>query len=187
MPQTQHFFIDESGNPTFYANRKRPLWEEPDFDPVLMLGMIVVEDRKALRKQILDFREQLLANPLLNSIHSVTQPDWFFHASKDHSDIRLKFFEFLYNLEGVQCYIVIGLLRDYTKTQKTSIEGVQCYIVIGRKNPAIFHSKHNGNASEFYFDVLNKLLARFDFTDDGIYKFYLSQRQSNTMERFETA
>jgi hypothetical protein len=36
MPQTQHFFIDESGNPTFYANRKRPLWEEPDFDPVLM-------------------------------------------------------------------------------------------------------------------------------------------------------
>ena len=164
MPQTQHFFIDESGNPTFYANRKRPLWEEPDFDPVLMLGMIVVQDRKALRKQILDFREQLLVNPLLNSIHSVTQPDWFFHASKDHSDIRLKFFEFLYNLEGVQCYIVIG-----------------------RKNPAIFHSKHNGNASEFYFDVLNKLLARFDFTDDGIYKLYLSQRQSNTMERFETA
>lgn len=164
MQNAQHFFIDESGNPTFYAKRKIPLWDEPDFDPVLMLGMVVVEDRKELRKQILNLREQLLVNPLFNTIHSVTKTDWFFHASKDHSDIRLKFFEFLYNLEGVKCYIVIG-----------------------RKNPVIFHSKHNGKASEFYFDVLHKLLARFEFTDDGNYKLYLSERQSNTMDRFEKA
>lgn len=164
MSKTYHFFIDESGNPNFYAKRKRPLWDEPDFDSVLMLGMIVVEDRKILRKQILNFREQLLINPLFNSIHSVTRPDWFFHASKDHSDIRLKFFEFL-----------------------ASLDGIECYIVIGRKNPTIFHNKHNGKASEFYFDLLNKLLARFDFNEESSYKLYLSQRQSNTMDRFESA
>lgn len=164
MSTTHHFFIDESGNPNFYAKRKRPLWDEPDFDPVLMLGMVVVEDRKTLRKQILDFRENLLANPLFQGIHSISQPDWFFHASKDHSDVRLKFFEFL-----------------------TTLDTVKFYVVIGRKNPSIFHAKHNGNASEFYFDVLNKLLARYDFKADETYKLYLSQRQSNTMERFQSA
>ena len=30
MSQQFFFFIDESGDPNFYARRKRPLWTEPN-------------------------------------------------------------------------------------------------------------------------------------------------------------
>ncbi len=163
MAQTS-LFIDESGNPAFYAKGKRPLWDKPDFEPVLMLGMAVTGDRRALREKVLDFQREILADDLFNTIFSVRQPDWFLHASKDHFEVRLKFIELLRRLDDIKMHVVIG-----------------------RKNPEIFHSKHNGNAAEFYFDVLNKLLTRFDFLPEGNYSLYLSERQSNTLDRFEQA
>lgn len=164
MTQKFYFFIDESGDPNFYGRHHRPLWLEPDFEPVLMLGMVVVRNRRWLREQVISFQQKILADPLYSSIYSVSQPAWFLHASKDHSDVRLKFFE---------------MLRD--------LEGLEVYIVIGRKLPDLFHAKHNKKASEFYFDLLNKLLTRFNFDPGRQCQLYLSQRQSNTMERFEEA
>ena len=164
MSKQFYFFIDESGDPNFYGRRKRPLWIEPDFEPILMLGMVVVENRKVLRQKILDFQTQIISDPLFNTINSVSKPNWFLHASKDHGDIRLKFIEFL---------------REQTD--------IKCSVVIGRKIPDIFHSKHNGNAAEFYFDMLNKLLSEYKFEDEMEYKLYLSGKQSNTEERFRNA
>ena len=164
MSKQLYFFIDESGDPNFYARRKRPLWTEPSFEPVLMMGMIVVENRKVLRKKIIDFQNYILSDPLFNTIPSVTKLNWFLHASQDHSDVRLKFIEFL-------------------RKQKD----VECYVAIGRKQPDIFHNKHNENAAEFYFDLLNKMLSQFDFKKEGKFTLYLSQKQSNTVERFQKA
>jgi hypothetical protein len=164
MTKQYYFFIDESGNPDFYAKRHRPLWTEPNFDPVLMLGMIVVENRKDLRKKVLGFQNRILTDPLFNSIFSVNQPNWFLHASQDHVEVRLKFIEFL---------------REQTN--------IKCYVVIGRKNPDIFHNKHNSKASEFYFELLDKLLTRFNYEKDDNCTLYLSQRQSNTVEKFTNA
>jgi hypothetical protein len=163
MSQTS-FFIDESGSPNFYAKGKRPLWMEPDFEPVLMLGMIVVQDRRALRKKVLDFQQAILNDPLFIGISSISKPNWYFHASKDHPDVRLKFIEFIRKLEDVSCYIAIG-----------------------RKLPEVFHQKHNGRPEEFYFDLMNKMLALYDFETQNRYMLYLSQRQSSTIDRFEMA
>jgi hypothetical protein len=164
MSKKLYFFIDESGDPHFYAKGKRPLWTEPTFEPILMLGMIAVEDRRALRQKVLDFQNSILADPLYNTIPSVMKPNWFLHASKDHVDVRLKTIEFIRTLEDVKFYVVIG-----------------------RKIPEIFHSKHNGNSTEFYFDLLNKVLSQHEFEDETEYKLYLSAKQSNTEERFRNA
>lgn len=164
MRRKLYFFIDESGDPTFYAGRKRPLWIEPFFDPVLMLGMVVIENRGVLAKKILEFQENILNDPLFNTISSVVKGNWFLHASNDHVEVRLKFFEFLRQQEDIKCYVAIG-----------------------RKNPEIFHNKHNGNATEFYFDLLNKLLSRFDYKEDERHMLFLSERKSNTQERFLNA
>lgn len=159
-----YFFIDEAGDPNFYGHRKKALFESPDFERLLMLGMIITTDRRALRRQVLNFQEVILSDPLFNTIYSVKKPGWFLHASKDHSDIRLKFFEFLRNLQGIEAYVVIG-----------------------RKSPEIFRTKHNSNAAEFYFDLLNKLLNLHQFNTETRYSLFLSQKQSSTMERFEAA
>lgn len=100
----------------------------------------------------------------MNSIYSVTQPHWYLHARSDHSDINLKMVEFL---------------RQYNDFKFSS--------VIGRKIPEIFINKHNGNSTEFYFDLIHKLLELVSFETNCNYHLYLSQRQSNTVQRFSTA
>ncbi|MBS1664897.1 MAG: DUF3800 domain-containing protein [Bacteroidetes bacterium] len=160
----KYIFIDESGNPQFYAKRKRPLWTEPNFVPIICLGMVTTDDRIRLRKEIVDFQNQILNDILLNSIYSVSKPDWFLHACKDHSDINLKTVEFLRKLDGFQFHAVIG-----------------------RKIPEIFIRKHNGNATEFYFDLIHKLLALYPPTEDTHYNLFLSQRNNNTAQRFAQA
>lgn len=161
---TRFIFIDESGNPQFYAKRKRPLWIEPDFVPVMFLGMIITEDRRALREKVTDFQQSVLKDPLLNSIYSVAQPGWYLHARADHSDINLKTVEFI-----------------------RSLDGFEFHAVIGRKIPEVFIHKHNGNHNEFYFDMLHKLLELNGLDPGYKYNLYLSQRHSNTEQRFSEA
>ncbi len=161
MKQHQYLFIDESGSPQFYAKRKRPLWTEEGFVPIICLGMVSTDDRVALRKSVNEFQQSVLHDPLLNTIFSVSQPGWFLHARNDHSDINLKAVEF------------IRQLTDF-----------KFRAVIGRKVPDIFFNKHNGNATEFYFDLIHKLLSLQPLTEDTCYHLYLSQRQSNTEQRF---
>ena len=160
----KYIFIDETGSPQFYARRKRPLWIEPGFVPVICMGMVTTDNRVTLRKSVLDFQRQIHDDPLLNSIHSVTQPGWCLHARCDHSDINLKMVEFLRQLEGFRFSAVIG-----------------------RKIPEIFFNKHNGNATEFYFDLIHKLLELDSLEADVTYGLYLSQRHSNTEQRFAEA
>jgi len=160
----QYIFIDESGSPQFYAKRKRPLWTDPGFVPIICLGMVSTDNRVRLRKNVIEFQQCVLADILFNSIYSVRQPGWFLHARADHSDINLKAVEFLRGLEGFQFHAVIG-----------------------RKIPEIFTRKHNGSATEFYFDLIHKLLALHPLTEDSSYHLYLSQRQSSTDQRFAQA
>gem|GEM_PF-2289817 len=104
------------------------------------------------------------AKKIIEAVYSVRQPGWFLHACNDHSDINLKTVEFLRRFEGFRFHAVIG-----------------------RKIPEIFIRKHNGNATEFYFDLIHKLLALHPLTEDTSYHLFLSQRQSNTEQRFKQA
>lgn len=158
---SQYIFIDETGSPQFFAKRKRPLWTEPDFMPIICLGMVSTDNRVRLRKKVVDFQQYILKDILFNSIYSVRQPGWFLHASKDHWEISLKTIEFLRGLEGFRFHAVIG-----------------------RKIPEVFMRKHNGNATEFYFDLIHKLLALHPFAPDINYRLFLSHRHNNTVQRF---
>jgi hypothetical protein len=160
----QYIFIDESGSPQFYARRKRALWTEPGFVPIICLGMVSTDNRVRLRKNVFDFQYCVLHDSLFNTIYSVRQPGWFLHARSDHTHINLKAVEFLRGLEGFRFHAVIG-----------------------RKIPEIFTRKHNGNATEFYFDLIHKLLALHPLTEDTRYHLFLSQRHSNTEQRFTQA
>ena len=157
----QFIFIDETGGPQFFGKRRRPLWTDPNFVPIICLGMVSTDDRVRLRNAVLDFQQSILNDVLFNSIFSVRQPGWFVHARTDHSDVNLK---------------TVELLR--------SLEGFRFHAVIGRKIPDIFIRKHNGNATEFYFDLIHKLLALHPLREDTSYHLFLSERHSNTEQRF---
>lgn len=164
IPKT-YLFIDESGDPVFYGNRKKLLVGTEGFQPYLIIGMIETDNRKALRKAVVGFMYSIKADNLYNSIPSVaTDKGWFVHASGDHPEIRAKFFELLRNLEGYKAHIVIA-----------------------RKDRNIFNRKYNNSPTDFYFDVLHHLLNNRLKDTHRQYKLYLSQRGNNSLHRFQEA
>jgi hypothetical protein len=160
----KYLFIDESGDPVFYGNRKKLLVGMEGFQPYLIIGMIETSDRKALRKAVVEFMDNIKADLLYRSIPSINTEGWFVHARGDHPEIRAKFFELLRNLEGFKAHIVIA-----------------------KKDLNIFNRKHNNNPTEFYFDVLHHLLNGKLIDVECSYNLYLSQRGNNSLHRFQTA
>jgi hypothetical protein len=119
----KYLFIDESGDPDFYGNRKKLLVGSDGFQPYLILGMIETSDRKKLRKAVIAFMKNIKSDDLYNSIPSIaSDKGWYVHARGDHPEIRAKFFELLRGLEGFKAHIVIA-----------------------KKDLSIFNRKHNNN------------------------------------------
>lgn len=91
-PKKTYLFIDESGDPVYYGNRKKLLVGADGFQPYLIIGMIITNDRKALRKAVVNFMENIKADSLYNSIPSVAADrGWHVHARGDHPEIRGNF------------------------------------------------------------------------------------------------
>jgi len=157
-------FIDESGSADFFGIKRRPLWLDEDFVPILMIGLIITKKRSKLRKEVELFRQEILKDPLYNEIYSIKKVGWYPHARTDHSEVRAKFFE---------------LIRE--------MDYIDCYIVIARKNPERFIAKHNGKAKEFYFDILSKLIHQVPFEDYNTYQLYLSKLHKHTVKDFTDA
>jgi len=160
-----YIFIDESGDPVFYGNRKKLLLGEEGFQPYLIIGLIETPDRIKLRRAVLEFINDIKADPMYNSIPSIiSNKNWFVHARGDHPEVRAKFFE---------------MLRD--------LSGFKAHIVIAKKHLTIFNKKHNNNPTEFYFDVLHHLMRGRLTSDAVFYNLYLSQRGNDTLHYFEKA
>lgn len=161
---SQYLFIDECGDPNFYGAKRKLLLGEKGYQPLLLMGMLSTENRKALREQVLAFQHQILQDELYNSIPSVAKPNWYLHAKDDHPEVRAKFFECL-----------------------RSLPDFSIHIVIGRKKLDIFNRKHNNNPTEFYFDLLHHLLKGCMHDEQREHSIYLAQRAKNNLTRFQAA
>lgn len=150
-------FIDESGDAEFFGKRGKQLWTETGWNSLLIMGLVQTNDRKSLRKEILEIHEQILTDPLYGGIPSLEKENHFFHASVDHAEIRAAFFQFLRK-------------RDDFK----------CYFVITRKNPEQFITHFEKNTTKFYFHCVKQLLELIDFDKKKKHIFYLSSRAKTT-------
>lgn len=73
IPITKSYlFIDESGDPAFYGNRKKLLVGTQGYQPYLIIGMIETDNRKALRKAVVNFMNSIKTDRLYNSIPSIS-------------------------------------------------------------------------------------------------------------------
>ena len=160
-----YFFIDESGDPAFYASGNRSIVGTEGYKPLLLIGMIKLEDKKGIRNAILSFIDELKNDPLYNTLPCITNPKgWYLHASYDNLEVQIKFIDFLRKLDGFKFYCVIG-----------------------RKRLDVFHKKHNKNESEFYFDLVYHLLKDRLNKEDTFYQVFLSARNKNTQHKLKEA
>lgn len=160
----KYLFIDESGDAAFYAKGKKLLIGSEGFQPLLSLGLLVVDEKKLIHNFVINFQKLVKQDILYNTLKCVSNPEWYLHARNDQLEIRSKFTEELRKFDDFMFFTVLG-----------------------RKRLDTFQSKHNGNESEFYFDLIHHLLKDRLTDENYFYQILLSNRTGNNAVKFKNA
>jgi hypothetical protein len=140
-PFDYHRYIDEAGDMSFFGKGGVPLEGLEGVSKSFMLGMVKYKSSlKEIRQILTDFMKSIEQDPYFNSFPSVKKRinsgGYYLHAKDDPPELRYKFFE---------------LMRsniDFT-----------IQVVVGRKDVTRFVNKHNKNETEFYADLLTRILT----------------------------
>lgn len=137
--KTEHRFLDETGDGTFYGKGRRLIVGENGVSLSFGMGIVRVDRSLAeVREEVRALPQHVEQDELLNPIPSVqkrmTKGGFYFHACKDTPDVRSVFLRYL---------------REFP---------CQAEVVMARKIPALFEKQHGGREDEFYADLLAHLI-----------------------------
>lgn len=159
--KTDHRFLDEAGDTTFYGKGKVPIIGSKDGVSLsFAIGMVKFKQPlQPIRDEIIRLQNQVITEPYFKDIPSiqkkVQKSGYYFHAKDDIPEVRKIFY-------------------DYIKTLDLSFEAV-----VGRKIYDIFTRKHNSKANEFYADLLSHLIKN-KFRLGGKLVLNIAERGSST-------
>jgi hypothetical protein len=128
------FFVDEAGDPNFYAKRsKRLIVGEEGCSRTLILGFVRAADPQQLRSKLSDVRVEIAGSKYLRDIPSISKSLAQFHAKDDCAEVRKMVFEVIERMDFAAQFIV------------------------ARKREHIFQNKYDGKCSAFYDDLIRML------------------------------
>ncbi|MBT1700276.1 DUF3800 domain-containing protein [Fulvivirgaceae bacterium PWU4] len=158
--KTNHRFLDEAGDTTFYGTGKIPVIGNNGVSLSFILGLVKFRDPlEDVRQRIIKLQQQVQNDPYYKGVPSIqkkiSKGNFYFHATDDPAEVRKTFFEFM---REIDC----------------SFEGV-----VARKIPRLYERKHNGNEIEFYADMLSHLLKN-KFQKQGKLVLNIAQRGKST-------
>jgi len=128
-----YFFVDESGDTIFYDRYGHLIIGKEGVSKILILGFIHTHDPKTIRQALFDLKNEVINDPYLKGIPSLTKTSIAFHAKDDCPEVREKFYKTVAQL-------------DFTAE-----------LFVARKILNIFNKKHHSNENEFYDDLVSKL------------------------------
>jgi len=129
-----YFFIDESGDPTFYNSKGEFIVGREGCSPILMLGFIKTTDPRPIRKALIKLRKEISEDEYLKDIPSIKKTSISLHAKDDCPEVREKVYKLLKTLDF--------------KSQ----------FVVARKREEIFSKRHKKNENIFYNEIATRLL-----------------------------
>ena len=97
--QTNYYFVDESGDTTFYNKRGKLILGSLGVSRFLMIGFIKTDDPSSLRKNLSILREEIKHDPYLHGIPSLKKSLISFHAKDDCPEVREKVFKLIGTLD----------------------------------------------------------------------------------------
>ncbi len=102
-----YFFVDESGDPTFYDRKGRYIVGKPGCSNVFMLGFVKTDNPSPLRRSLNSLRHDLCQDPSLKNIPSMRKTAVAFHAKDDCPPVKKAVFELLSTL-NFRSQIIVG-------------------------------------------------------------------------------
>lgn len=152
------YFVDESGDPTFYDRHGNLIVGQDGCSPILILGFIEVDDPHPMRVALADLHKELAENPYLDGIPSMKKTNLAFHAKDDCPEVR---------------QAVYGLLRTLN---------FKAQFIVARKKERVFQSTFHGKEDRFYDHLVTRLFQNVlhRHTENHI---YFSKRGSSTRQQ----
>lgn len=111
-PTRRHFYVDEAGDLTLFGRRAKILVGAEGVSWFFMVGLAQIESPSALRSDLRELRQSLLADPYLAGIPSM-RPERrktavSFHAKDDCPEVRREVFRLL---KGHAIKVVVAIRR----------------------------------------------------------------------------
>ncbi len=128
-----YFFVDESGDPTFYNAKGKFIVGTEGCSPLLILGFVETQKPRDIRRAVLRAQQSITSDPYLVSVPSLAKTAVAFHAKDDSPEVRYLFYKELKSLPFKSQFIV------------------------ARKTEHVFRSVHNADEDQFYDDVISRL------------------------------
>jgi len=119
------FFVDESGDATFYDRRGNLIVGQPGCSPILILGMVETQSPDALRQAILTLQQEVIHDPYFQEFPSLRRTAVALHAKDDVPEIRYRFFKLLSTLDFQAQFVVARkierVFRNNFKAQENAL------------------------------------------------------------------
>ncbi|MBI5653047.1 MAG: DUF3800 domain-containing protein [Chloroflexi bacterium] len=158
-----YFFVDESGDPTFYDRNGNLIVGQPGCSPILILGFIEATEPTLMRRALTELHREIAADDYLKDVPSIAKTNVAFHAKDDTPEIREKVFK---------------LIRTFD---------FKAQFVVARKIERVFRNTFQASERDFY-DYLISLLFENVLHRYSRNRIYFSQRGSRMRQaRLEEA
>jgi len=157
------YFVDESGDPTFYDRHGNLIVGQEGCSPILILGFVETSDPRSIRAALNDLHARIAATEYLKEVPSIKKSNVSFHAKDDCPEVRQAVFETLRPLD------------------------FKAQFVVARKIERIFRNSFHAKENEFYDYLISLLFENVlhRYTDNRV---YISQRGTRLrQERLEHA
>lgn len=116
-----YFFVDESGDPTFFDKRGNLIVGHQGCSSYFILGFIETQSPQLLRASLKEMRYEIADNEDFAKIASLEKTLRAFHAKDDHSKIRSFLFKRIAQLDFRTEFIIIrkvGLEEEFRRRYK---------------------------------------------------------------------
>lgn len=128
-----YFFVDESGDPTFYdAKGNLIVGAERGSSPLLIIGFIETQDPRSLRHGVLDLQQKVTNDPYFKMIPSIHRTAVAFHAKDDAPEIRYLFYKQIKELD------------------------FKAQFIVARKIEKVFRNDFRANEDQFYDHLVSR-------------------------------
>jgi len=141
------FFVDESGDPTFYDRSGNMIVGQAGCSPILILGFIETQNPDAIRKAVLTLQQEVINDPYFKDFPSIQRTAMAFHAKDDLPEIRYRFLKLIAKLD------------------------FRAQFVVARKIERVFRNSFGAQESAFYDHLVTRLFQNVlhRYEDNRIY------------------
>jgi hypothetical protein len=131
-----YFFVDESGDSTFYDAKGKLIVGTEGCSPLLILGFIETQKPKDIRQAVLRSQTSIISDPYLKHIPSIAKTAVALHAKDDASEVRYLFYKEIKSLP------------------------FKAQFIAARKTESVFKTRHGGDEDQFYDDLIGQLFQK---------------------------